>query len=240
MTRPSHEVAESSRSEFGYEIHDDFFHALSDNEISDSQRTRTPVEARGQHEDPDNMPPTTRQHRLRRTNVVDLTAEPSSPPPASHPRPQPGSLKRSAEADAEPSGQRSTKRPRPSLLTTEDVEEIDLSNSNEAPSADDELIAAAILAQQKEEAGPFRIGKRQCIICLDSYTNATVTHCGHIFCHECLTQALRQGEKNSERGQGSCPVCRKGVKRTGKAPQLQAIAFMTKVMFKKKGFGIHG
>ena len=175
------------------------------------------------------MPATTR-HRGQRNSVVDLTTGPSSP---REPAPRPRSLKRAAQ-DAEAG--RSTKKSKKS--PPQQIDELDL--TNEAPSAEEELRQAqqekAIAAQQadQEPSGPLKIGKRQCIICMESYTNATVTHCGHIYCHECLTQALIAGEKNSERSIGNCPVCRKPVNRK-KASQMIPLAFMKKSTFKGKG-----
>ena len=149
---------------------------------------------------------------------------------------QPRSLKRAAEQQSSSEG-RAIKRSRPFDEDTK-VEELDL--TNEAPSAEEELLrtqqAAAIAAQQAEDEikGPLKIGKRQCIICMEAFTNATITHCGHIYCHECLTQALIAGEKNSERGVGNCPVCRKSVSRK-KQNQVIPISFMKKSAFKGKG-----
>lgn len=68
---------------------------------------------------------------------------------------------------------------------------------------------------------------------MEPFTNATVTACGHIYCHECLTQALMVGEKNSERGVGTCPVCRKPVSRK-KANQVVPMSFMKGAVWKGK------
>lgn len=96
--------------------------------------------------------------------------------------------------------------------------------------------ASAIAAQQataNSSSGPLKIGKRQCIICMEPFSNATITHCGHVYCHECLTQALLAGERTSERGSGNCPVCRKPVRRT-KANQMIPINFMTRAAYRQK------
>ncbi|KAK5735916.1 hypothetical protein LTR17_007751 [Elasticomyces elasticus] len=121
---------------------------------------------------------------------------------------------------------------------TEEFESLDLTNS---PTTTTQTLLQAqqadmILTQQattttSSDSAPQRIGKRTCIICMEPYTNATITSCGHIYCHECLTMALKAGEKNSERGMGNCPVCRKSVSRK-KTGGMVAVAFMT-----KKGFG---
>ena len=180
------------------------------------------------HHTENDMPPVTRRQR---SSFVDLTTGPSSPaqPPPTwdHPR----SLKRSVQ-DAEKD--RSAKR---SKATSHQIDELDL--TEEAPSAEEELQRAeqekAIAAQQAEQesSGPQKIGQRQCIICMENYTNATVTLCGHIYCHECLTQALIAGEKNNDRGVGNCPVCRKPVSRK-KANQITPLAFMKKSSFRGK------
>lgn len=175
------------------------------------------------------MPPTTR--RSHRNSVVDLTNDPSSPP-----RPTTSTHKRSRD---DPTQDRwSKKRSRQAdSVKGEVVEELDL--TNEAPSAEEELLQtqqqAAIAAQQAAATSdqPLRVGQRTCIICMEPYTNATITACGHIYCHECLTQALIAGEKNSERGVGNCPVCRKPVSRK-KDRQMVPVSFMKRETFKGK------
>ncbi|POS86672.1 hypothetical protein EPUL_002271 [Erysiphe pulchra] len=63
--------------------------------------------------------------------------------------------------------------------------------------------AEAIKAYNYREANkPFKLSEFQCIICMDSPTDLTITHCGHLFCSECLHQALHTGDKKC------CPVCR--------------------------------
>ncbi|KAK3632771.1 hypothetical protein LTR56_007124 [Elasticomyces elasticus] len=127
----------------------------------------------------------------------------------------------------------SIRRPARPNNNTEEVESLDLTGS---PTTTQQSLLQAqqadmIAAQTSSSEQPQRIGKRTCIICMEPYTNATITSCGHIYCHECLTMALKAGEKNSERGMGNCPVCRKSVSRK-KAGGMVAVSFMT-----KKGFG---
>ncbi|TQS36952.1 hypothetical protein Golomagni_02587 [Golovinomyces magnicellulatus] len=63
--------------------------------------------------------------------------------------------------------------------------------------------ADAIKIQNQKEANkPIKLSSFQCIICMDSPTDLTITHCGHMFCSECLHQALHAGDKKC------CPVCR--------------------------------
>jgi hypothetical protein len=179
----------------------------------------------------------TARRRNGRNSVVDLTDLPSSP--TSPPPRQPTSLKRAAESSNKPS---TPKRRR--LIKNEDsedekennnVEELDL--TNEAPNAEEELAQTQqqllLTTQQENSTGPLNLGKRTCIICMEPFTNATITSCGHMYCHECLTQALIAGEKSSEKGIGNCPVCRKPVNRK-KGHQMIPIAFMKKSAFKGK------
>ncbi|KAM3423372.1 hypothetical protein BST61_g806 [Cercospora zeina] len=162
-----------------------------------------------------------RRPRARRSSVVDLT-EASPPAPARQTK-----RKRSTDATASASDDRSKRRRVPG----KDVEEIDL--ANEAPSAEEELLQTqqqdAIRAQQQatDDAQPQKIGRRQCIICLENFTNCTATACGHFFCHECLHQALVAAARTNDRGHGSCPVCRKSLSHKKKTDMIP-ISFMTK------------
>ena len=183
------------------------------------------------------MPTTRRRGQQDGESIVDLTAD--SSPPAQNP--ESANRRRGRKRSADPPSQgRAPKRSRRSENAEEKIEELDL--TNEAPSAEEELLQTQqqqLLAAQQQASsedsakGPLRIGKRQCIICMENFTNATIAHCGHIYCHECLTQALVAGEKNSERGVGNCPVCRKPVNR--KRPnQMIPVSFMKKGTFKGK------
>ncbi|KAG9242095.1 hypothetical protein BJ878DRAFT_544589 [Calycina marina] len=95
-----------------------------------------------------------------------------------------------------------------------DLLDIDSHESYEAIKAKEH---ANIIARQKlEEANrPVKLSDFQCIICLDSPTDLTTTHCGHLFCSECLFQSLTAGT-----GRKCCPVCRSAIVNTqpGKKP----------------------
>ncbi|KAI5928498.1 hypothetical protein F4810DRAFT_6578 [Camillea tinctor] len=75
----------------------------------------------------------------------------------------------------------------------EPIDSIDLSNTNEvlqehmAPRVDNRV----------------KLAKFQCVICMDDVTALTVTHCGHLFCSECLHSALHIDSMKR-----TCPVCR--------------------------------
>ncbi|KAI1645328.1 uncharacterized protein F4817DRAFT_182718 [Daldinia loculata] len=72
-------------------------------------------------------------------------------------------------------------------------ETIDLSNAAEVPP---ELMAPKV-------DNRIKIGKFQCVICMDDTSYLTVTHCGHLFCSECLHSALHIDNMKK-----TCPVCR--------------------------------
>lgn len=114
-----------------------------------------------------NMPAATR-NSTRRHSVVDLTETPDT-----------HSTSRRRKRSEDEGGPAPRKRGR---VSKEDVEEIDLAE-DENPSAEEELRQAqqqdAIRAQQAEmDAGAKKLGKMQCIICMESYTDATATACG--------------------------------------------------------------
>ncbi|KAH8674114.1 hypothetical protein BX600DRAFT_226325 [Xylariales sp. PMI_506] len=48
-----------------------------------------------------------------------------------------------------------------------------------------------------------KLSKFQCVICMDDVANLTVTHCGHLFCSECLHSSLHIDSVKK-----TCPVCR--------------------------------
>ncbi|KAK7923231.1 hypothetical protein PG985_007302 [Apiospora marii] len=85
----------------------------------------------------------------------------------------------------------------------EDLEVLDLSKADEVPK---ELQKPVIDSRVK-------LSKFQCVICMDDVSNLTVTHCGHLFCSECLHSAL-----HIDSSKKCCPVCRSKVdiRSTGK------------------------
>lgn len=188
-------------------------------------------------EDEEVMAPERRQ-RQSNSSVVDLTDEPTSSNHHEEAIRGPISLKRVAASSPQDTSNKRARRS--SANKPANVEELDL--TNEAPFAEEELLQAqqeeAIRAQQASSAssGPLRIGQRQCIICMENLTNATITHCGHIYCHECLYHALLAGEKASDRAIGNCPVCRKPVSRK-KANHMIPLSFMKKSAFERNRLG---
>lgn len=43
-------------------------------------------------------------------------------------------------------------------------------------------------------AGKQGLGGTSCVICMDSFTDMTATHCGHLFCHTCINEVLITAE----------------------------------------------
>ncbi len=113
----------------------------------------------------------------------------------------------------------------------------------------------AIKAQQDLAKQPVTFSSLKCIICMETMTDVTVTHCGkygymtrrsavtnsltdfyfflgHVFCHGCLMEALIAGERQGPEGKGQskCPVCRKKVSRPrDKKPTTQLIPLEIKL-----------
>lgn len=200
-------------------------HATSNSQVLDSDT-----------DDEGPMAPSHRRHprNSNGNDLVDLTQSPNMPS-ASAPQ-QSRTRKRSSDSSGGNDAS-ANKRAKRAPGSTEGYEEEEV--QEEAPSAEEELLQAQQrdalkLQEENKDEGGTRIGKRTCIICLENYTNATTSSCGHIFCHECLTRALMASEKNNDRGVGNCPACRKALSRK-KANQVIPINFMKKSAFKNKG-----
>lgn len=58
----------------------------------------------------------------------------------------------------------------------------------------------------------------ECVICTDYLTKAAKTDCGHIFCHECITEWLKQ--KRQGGGRPTCPLCRETVNNVRGVPHI--------------------
>ncbi|KAL6697608.1 hypothetical protein J3F84DRAFT_347325 [Trichoderma pleuroticola] len=86
--------------------------------------------------------------------------------------------------------------PRPgssSDLKNEDFTTIDLTEVNDVP---EEL-------KKPEVDNRVKLSAFQCVICMDDVTGLTLTHCGHLFCAQCLYSSL-----SIESTRGKCPMCR--------------------------------
>jgi hypothetical protein len=172
-------------------------------------------------------------NHTRSSSFVDLTA--SSPTePRSDPAP---SRKRKREAQSQDRPTKAGKSPLKADL--DDVECVNLEDVETFQEYEDMKArkqAEAIKAQNQAEATkPMKLAEFKCIICMDDPTDLTVTHCGmdlplfpgrtiankrkgHLFCSECLHQALHAGDRKC------CPVCRTPivVPRAGHKPSAKA------------------
>ncbi|KAK6069979.1 hypothetical protein SCUP234_10394 [Seiridium cupressi] len=88
-----------------------------------------------------------------------------------------------------------------------DDEVLDLTGTNEVPA---ELLKPKVDNRVK-------LNKFQCSICMDNISGLTVTHCGHMFCSECLHSALHIDHMKK-----TCPICRQKVDMKAKPGQRQA------------------
>ncbi|QSZ36969.1 hypothetical protein DSL72_009061 [Monilinia vaccinii-corymbosi] len=133
--------------------------------------------------------------------------------PATLTRPKSPKRKKSiASPSTKPSKRRKLSAPK--INADEDVEVVDLaenSNLQEYEAAQAKERENLIKQQNQDEATkPIKLVDFQCIICMDNPTDLTVTHCGHLFCSECLHSALHAGNN----GRKTCPVCRTAVSTT--------------------------
>ncbi|KPI39199.1 uncharacterized protein AB675_4581 [Cyphellophora attinorum] len=108
---------------------------------------------------------------------------------------------------------------------TSAIESVDLTNvdsSAEVANVLSKQRAEAILAQRAPgatEEGRTFFTAFKCPICMDSLSRATVTKCGHIFCHRCIVDTLKwsaQQDRDEHPARkthdGHCPVCRQTLK----------------------------
>ncbi|ORY59214.1 uncharacterized protein BCR38DRAFT_351986 [Pseudomassariella vexata] len=92
----------------------------------------------------------------------------------------------------------------------DDVEVLDLSEATEVSK---ELL-------QPKVDNRVKLSKFNCVICMDDVSNLTVTHCGHLFCSECLHSAL-----HIDSNKKSCPVCRQKVEIKNKTKKTDARSY---------------
>lgn len=78
----------------------------------------------------------------------------------------------------------------------EDMTTIDLTDATEVPQ---DLTKPNLPETDKR----IKISKFQCVICMDGASALTVTHCGHLYCAQCLHSSL-----HVETTKGKCPMCR--------------------------------
>ncbi|KAI1813905.1 hypothetical protein GGS20DRAFT_445833 [Poronia punctata] len=133
-----------------------------------------------------NMPATTRRQNVTANDPPDRKRRPSATPLER--RRQPKSRRTDSNDDVFSFSDSDL-----DSLFDGDVENIDLSNVDTVPES--------FMAPKVDNR--VKLGKFQCVICMDNTTAITVTHCGHLFCSECLHSALYIDDIKRP-----CPVCR--------------------------------
>ncbi|PHH78160.1 hypothetical protein CDD82_3178 [Ophiocordyceps australis] len=81
-----------------------------------------------------------------------------------------------------------------------------LGHDTQATPTIDLTVSAEAIEQQFSKPEPdkrIKLASFQCVICMDDVTALTVTHCGHLFCQQCLHSSL-----HVEANRGNCPMCR--------------------------------
>lgn len=154
------------------------------------------------------------------SDFVDLTADsspPNMPPSNSQRRQLPSRMARNtSSAPSNPPKRRKIEASQ-SSNRADKIDEIDLRDVDDDAGLSkvlEQQRMATIKAQQEQANKPVKLSTLQCIICMENMKDLTATHCGHLFCHACLMEALIAGEnQGSEPGKGipKCPVCRKKV-----------------------------
>jgi hypothetical protein len=199
------------------------------------------------------MPAETRTAAARRASIVDLTSSPTQERPPKRKRDtastSDGEPKKVARATIiSPPRNRASVPPK----VEADVEVVDLAEiENDEQYQDLHAKEAAELSKKQaldEATRPVKLAHFNCIICMDQPTDLTVTHCGmyplskvkrvlltfqgHMFCSECLHQALYAGDKKC------CPVCRSAITvpsaRDRKPPSKGIFALEMKLMTRNR------
>ncbi|KAK5989150.1 E3 ubiquitin-protein ligase complex slx8-rfp subunit slx8 [Cladobotryum mycophilum] len=97
------------------------------------------------------------------------------------------------DTDEDLFGDSPTKAETDVYLKAEEYATIDLTEATEVP---EEL-------KKPEVDNRIKLSAFQCVICMDDATTLTVTHCGHLYCAQCLHSSL-----NVDATRGKCPMCR--------------------------------
>ncbi|KAK3295609.1 uncharacterized protein B0H64DRAFT_417271 [Chaetomium fimeti] len=152
--------------------------------------------------------PTMMSSNAGRRNVrpSDLTLPSTPSQPTQSSRPAHRTTRRSTSQSVQPeqgaSGSKRKREPDFDDLFGESPfdgqEVVDLVDKDEMP--------IEILNSQEEKKNYIRMSSFDCVICMDSVKDLTVTHCGHLFCSGCLHSAL-----NMDQSRRICPICRQKI-----------------------------
>ena len=113
------------------------------------------------------------------SEFVDLTAD-SSPPNMPSTRRPSKNPRDTSSAPSNPAKRRKTEASQSSVRTRE-IEEVDLRDvdeDNRLSKVLEQQRMATIRAQQEQANRPVKLSTLQCIICMESMTDLTATHCG--------------------------------------------------------------
>ncbi|KAK4443935.1 hypothetical protein QBC34DRAFT_309977, partial [Podospora aff. communis PSN243] len=150
--------------------------------------------------------PTDSQTNDGRANEAEVKNEPAPADDIEMPSRQTGGAaaamrgsRRSSGPGSSPATSKKRKREKieedPFAEDTADV--IDLAGTEEVP---EELMAP------KTPKSETKLSKFQCVVCMDDTSALTVTHCGHLYCGECLHSSLQ-----IDASKKICPICRQKV-----------------------------
>ena len=178
-----------------------------------------------------NMPPTTkRASRQNQASRLEITDQDQDEIPDSGSQQQPRKRRRLSresaartrrtvvdEAEASGSGSSNSNAPGENVIMPIEIEDVEnVTEESKMGSTLQKQRADQILSQQDIPNGrSLKFGEITCVICMDNPTDLTATACGHVFCHECLMQAIIASEnRGPDSRKGQCPVCRKTLSRT--------------------------
>ncbi|VUC34247.1 unnamed protein product [Clonostachys rosea] len=142
----------------------------------------------------------------RRRQAAPITIDDSSPPSAKRRRFS-GAARNNLNSTPTPKVEGSFAESESAFADNFDADDnvpftIDLTETNnELP---DDLIDIAPVP--KEEDKRIKLSAFQCVICMDDASVLTLTHCGHMYCAQCLYSSL-----TVEATKGKCPMCRQKV-----------------------------
>ncbi|KAL2156446.1 hypothetical protein VTH82DRAFT_1191 [Thermothelomyces myriococcoides] len=141
--------------------------------------------------------------RSLRPNDLTMPSTPSQPAPSPQ---QPPS--RSSQQEQSQSTSSATKRKREPDLNDDDDLFGDSTSGDIVDLVDKTEVPPDTSNSQEDNKKYVRMSTLDCVICMDSAKDLTVTHCGHLFCSACLHSAL-----NMDQSRRICPICRQKIDR---------------------------
>ncbi|KAK4151508.1 hypothetical protein C8A00DRAFT_17081 [Chaetomidium leptoderma] len=152
--------------------------------------------------------PTMSANTRRSARAVDLTlSTPSQPGPSSRPTSS-RITRRSASRALQPEQSSYTTKRKREQNSDDDFfgddgfggrEVVDLVDKDEVP---------AEIVKSQDTRKYVKLSVFDCVICMDNAKDLTITHCGHLFCAECLHSALNMNQTRQ-----ICPICRQRIEK---------------------------